>query len=198
VQVAVGPVVTAADIEQAVLQTLQAWVPFYLAEIDDQHDLDRGTTAPPRSWSVRSTDDRWLEEVPPALVVACPGTIGNPERHGDGASYSAWWQVNVGVAVGGATEAGARALAGRHAAAVSLVFGQQPAMGGLCDDAVWLGVRTDVIAEQRDVLATEVAARVRVARVLDTRGNLPRTPPDPPTDLPPDSPVPDQVRVTFP
>ena len=126
-----GSIVLQSDIEAAVRDTLKLWMPFYLADIDEQQERDRGTTSPPRTWDIASDNDtRWLEETPPALLVACAGTVDEPELHGDQASYAATWQVNIGVAVGGATESGARDLAGRHAGAILYTLVQQPDMGG--------------------------------------------------------------------
>lgn len=200
-ELVVGPVVTPADVEEAVRTTMANSIPFYLAEIDLQHSLPRGTTKPPRLYVSRADNERWAEEPPPILVVACPGTVGPPERHGDRASYGAWWQVNVAVTVGGATESGSRALAGRHLAAVTLALSQQTEMGGLTADSRWQGGRVDAVPPQRTLLACEGVAHVYVARVVDSRGLLPRDIPEPtqPTPAPPTIPPTGlRVRVTGP
>lgn len=194
-ELTVGPVVTPVDVEIAVRETFAETMPFYLAEIDEQHGLVRGTTKPPRLYIARNENERWDEETPPVLVVACPGTIGEPVRHGARGTYGAWYQVNIGVTVGGATEQGSRALAGRHLAALMLVIGQQPHMGGLAHDTVWLGGRTDPIAPQRTLMGAETLANVYVRHVLDTRGLIPRDLPDDPTDPAAATPTPTSVRV---
>lgn len=194
-----GPIVLQSDIERAVRDTLKATVPFYLAEIDEQLGLARGTTKPPRTWGIASEDDRWLEETPPALLVVCPGTVDEPVKHGDRGSYGAWWQINIGVTVGGATEEGTRELAARHAGAVQLVLGQQADMGGLAADTVWQGTRSDVVGRERTLMACEVLAYVRIARVFDTRGGLvPRTLPPEPTSPAAPTPTPTGVRIRVP
>lgn len=178
-----GPIVLPYDVEVAVRDTLKRWVPFYLADIDEREGRERGTTRPPRTWDVASDNNtRWLEETPPALLVACPGTFGDPEPHNDEASYGAWWQGSVGIAVGGATVEGSRLLAGRHAAAITYVLAQQGDMGGLAEKTVWLGMRSDVVGRSRDVIACEVPWRLYIRRVVDTRGLIPRDLPEVPTD----------------
>jgi hypothetical protein len=192
-----GPIVLPSDVEIAVRDVMQEWVPYYLGDIDEQSGRERGETAPPRTWDVASENDRWLEETPPALLVVCPGTVDEPDLHGKTGSYGAWWQVNIGVTAGGATEVGSRGLAGRHAGAVLYVLAQQRDMGGLAADVRWRGLRTDVVDRRRKLAACEVLAHVRIARVVDTRGRLPHTVPNPKTD--PHSPDPDvsgtRVRV---
>lgn len=195
-----GPIVLTADVETAVRDTLKTWVPFYLADIDDQQDRPRsgpGATVPPRSWSIASENDRWLEETAPALLVACPGTMDQPERHGAGGSYGAWYQVNIGVTASGATEAGSRDLVSRHAGAVVYTLAQQRTMGGLVEDTEWLGHRADVIDRDRKLAAVEILARVYVGGVVDTRGPLiPRDVPPTPTDPAAPTPTPHTARVT--
>lgn len=178
-----GLIVLPSDVEVAVRDTMRHWLPFYLAEIDEQQDRERGTTTIPRTWDVASDNDtRWLDETPPALLVVCPGTVDDPSLYGDAAAYGAWWQVNIGVTASGATEAGSRALAGRLAGAVTYTIAQQGDMGGLAERSRWRGVRTNVVARQRSVMAAEVLAHVYVRNVVATRGLLPRTRPTDPTD----------------
>lgn len=195
----IGPVVTPPDVEFAVRDTLRDSMPWYLGQVDVDNGLPRASTTPPRSYVTRSENERWAEETPPALVVACPGFANEPQKHGPRGSYGAWFQVNVGVTVGGATEEGTRQLAGRHLAAVLLVLGQQPDMGGLAKDTDIVGATIDTIPPQRTLIGCEVVANVYVARVLDTRGLIPRDLPDPPDPID-QTPVPTglRVRVTAP
>lgn len=187
-EVDIGPIITGGDIEQAMAATLKAWVPFYLARIDEALDLVAGTTQPPLVYGVSSAMHRWAEQVPPALIVVSPGLVGTPEMHGDSGGYTATWQVNIGVTVGGATEDGSRALAHRHAAAVRYVLAQQGSLDGLALATWWVGEQYDVVEARRSLMAAEVLAHVQVGRTVDTRGDLPGIPPVDP--LPPYPPTP--------
>jgi hypothetical protein len=178
-----GPIVLPSDIELATKAILEDWIPFYLADIDEQQGRDRGTTRTPRLYDIASdTDQRWLEEVPPAVLIACPGTTNDPERHNDTASYGAWWQINIAVTAAGATELGSRDLAGRLGGAIVYTLTQQSDLGGLAADARWRGLRLDVIDRGRGIAACEVLGEVYVAQVVQTRGMLPRDLPVVPTN----------------
>lgn len=190
-----GPIVLPTDVAMAVKATLEDWVPYYLGVIDEQHALARGTTKVP-SWTVSTDLDRWLEETPPAGLVVCPGTEGDPEKHGPKAAYGAWFRVNIGVTAGGATEEGSYELGGRLGGAVVYALAQQPDMGGLAMDTRWGGVQI-APTRNRKLMAAELPGLVYVHRIVETRGPLlpPLTPPDPPTGDPAAFPQPSDVRV---
>ncbi|MEH3055500.1 MAG: hypothetical protein PGN13_16100 [Patulibacter minatonensis] len=191
-----GPIVLSTDIERAVRDTLKHWVAFYLADIDEQHDRERGTTVVPRYWSIASESGaKWLEETPPALVVACPGTMDAPVLHGKDAHYGAWWRVNIGVTAKGASEDGARDIASRYAGAVRYVLGQQGTMGGLVERTAWLGEATAEVKRERSLMAAEVSAAVFVSNVMQTRGLLPRVRPTDPKQPAEPTPTPSRVVI---
>lgn len=194
-----GPIVLQSDVEIAVRDTLKEWVPFYLADIDEQQGRQRGTTKAPRLWDIASENaTRWREETPPSLLVVCPGTVDDPKMHGDDAAYGAWFRVSIVVAAAGATEEGSRAVAGRHAGAILYTLAQQGDMGGLAQHTRWLGYGDAPSPRDRSVTEVEVLARVYVARVVSTRGLLPRERPDDPTQPAPHTPTPSAVRVRVP
>lgn len=190
-----GPIVLTSDVATAVKDTLEQWVPYYLSQIDEQLALDPCTTTPPRSYSVGAEMDRWLEETPPAVLVVCPGTAGDPERHGDDASYGAWFRVNIGITAGGATEEGVHDIGGRLGAAVFTTVAQQGDMGGLAQDTRWGGVNV-APTRNRKMVAAECIALVYVRKIVASRGPLlPRTPPAEPCGPADDVPVPSSHRV---
>jgi hypothetical protein len=181
-QPSAGPIVLPTDVALAVKATLEEWVPFYLAEIDEQQGLERCTTKAPGSWNVATDMDRWLEETPPAGLIVCPGTEGAPEKHGPDASYGAWFRVNIGVTAGGATEEGSFDLGGRLGAAVYTTIAQQADIGGLAEDTRWGGMNV-APTRNRKLMAAECIALVHVRHVVATRGPLlPKIAPDPPCD----------------
>lgn len=191
-----GPILLQSDIERAISQMLSDWVPYYLAEVDEQQGLDRGTTEKPRFYDAASDNERrWLEETPPAVLIICPGTTRKPERHGDRACYGAWWQVNIGVTAAGATEQGSRILADRLGGAIMAAMVQQGDMGGLVERTEWLGRRTEM-NRQRPVMTCEIAAECYIRNVVDTRGpQIPTTLPSTPTGPADPLPQPDSTRV---
>lgn len=190
-----GPIVTNRDVEEAARDTLKWWLPYYLGRIDVDHGRAPTATREPRSYNVASEDDRWAEETPPSLIVVSPGTVDDPEVHGEFASYAATWQVNVGVTAGGATEKGSRELASRYAAAVRYVLVQQGDLGGLAQRTRWMGERYDIVARRRALMACEVLAHVRVLRTVDGRGPIPRVRPTNPRDPAAETPTPIEIET---
>lgn len=177
--VSLGPNITGGDVEQVVVETLKEWLPYFLARVDEEHDLDPGTTIEPLSYNVSSHLSRWTEMAPPALVVVSPGLAGDPEIVGEHGSYMATWRISVGVTVGGATEVGSRALAHRYAAAVRNALVKKPVF----DATWWVGEQYDTInPDRRSLIAAEIVFHVQVIRAVDTRGVFPDEPPTDPED----------------
>lgn len=181
-EIDIGPIVLEDDVENAALEVLRAWVPWYLRRVDVHRELDPGTTPAPGWWGVGAELSRWAEEAPPALlVVAADLTLTEP--HGPRASHGGLYQLNVGVTAAGADEAGSRALAYRYAAAVRFALAQQGDLGGLAQHTLVSGSRVQS-PRDRGPVTCEIVSTVRVARVLDTRGVLPSTPQEPPQPTP--------------
>jgi hypothetical protein len=185
-----GDILLTATLERAVCETLKEWMPFYVAHVDEQEELDRGTTAVPRYFDAASDDSRrWMEAPPPAALVVSSGTVENPQRHGDRAAYGAWWQVNVAISAAGATEQGSRAIASRLGGAATALIVQQGDFGGLVEETAWRGTRIDKIGRERPAMIAEIACECWIPNVVATRGPLiPRELPDDPTQ--PAAPIP--------
>jgi hypothetical protein len=193
-----GSVFLPATLERAVCETLREWMPFYLSRVDEQEGLDPGTTHAPRFYDAASDDERrWQEEVPPAVLVISPGTTGDPELHGNKAEYGAWWQVNIAVTAGGATEAGARDLASRLGGAIVFVVAQQGDFGETVTRTKFLGIRIDKLDRERAKMIAEVVCECWIPDMVSTRGPLkPLEAPTDPTDPAPPIPQPDSVSVS--
>lgn len=193
-----GPVFLPSNLERAVCGTLREWLPYYLSVVDEQEGLDPGTTTAPRFYDAASDDEkRWQEETPPAVLVISPGTTGDPERHGNKAEYGAWWQVNIAVTAGGATEAGSRDLASRLGGAITLVVAQQGDFGETVDRTEFKGIRIDKLDRERSKMIAEVVCECWIPSVVSTRGPLkPLEAPSDPTDPAAPIPQPDSVSVS--
>lgn len=135
------------DVAQRVLQTLQAWLLTYLAEVERQEGLEPKTITPPGgeppagSAAIYPADascfrsgldfETWQgDELPLLIVVAQPQ--GDAERIEDG-GYQQWYEVQVGAVCEdpGGLETAAQLLADRYGKAVTGVFAQQGGLGGV-------------------------------------------------------------------
>lgn len=192
-----GSVFLASKLERAVCETLKEWMPYYLTVVDEQEGLEPGTTHPPRFYDAASDDEkRWQEEVPPAVLVISPGTTGDPERHGNQGAYGAWWQLNIAVTAGGATEPGARDLASRLGGAITLVVAQQGDFGETVKETLFRGIRIDKLDRERAKMIAEIACECWIPNIVSTRGPLrPLEAPEVPSDPAAPIPQPDSVSV---
>lgn len=191
-----GRLVSDADVETAVLATLNLWLPTYISEVERQAgNLTVGTLARPRSAQSSFDFENWVEGQLPALVVVCPGTAGSFDRQGAGV-YSAWFEVQTGVLVEDTTEANARRVAQLHQAAVDGVMVQHGTLGGFATDMNLISRQTRLPDVSNRTLAyAESMYHVMVDDIVARPGGPPR--PDVP--LPdPTAPWPDDPTITTP
>lgn len=134
-----GQIVTAAQVEAAVISTLRTYLPHYLAEVERQSGAEPAI-ATPRTYRVWTESDTWPSDQLPAVIVACPGTSDTRRTAG---GYEADWDVRVGVIVRTSDQASTRRLAGIYAAATRAVLVQRPALGGRALATVWTGEEID-------------------------------------------------------
>jgi hypothetical protein len=142
-----GPIFSAHLIEEGLISTLRTWLPSYLADVAAQHGV--GKIAPVKSWGLSSEYERWPEQGLPALIVACPGLRGEPEKTGDG-FYRAIWSAEVSVTISARTGPAARKYAQIYAAAIRGAVLQRRSLGDGARVTTWLDeAYGDVAVEQR-------------------------------------------------
>lgn len=165
-----GAILDGTEVEEAVLETVRLWEATYLREIEEQKGLDPNSLPAFRSRFAVSEDepDRWPEDQLPSLVVACPGTLGEPKSDGEGA-YHATFAVEVGVIVSANEEGATNRLAKRYAAAVRAILVQHSSLGGFARGLDWMGEAYDRVVErpdQRMLRATVLPFSVEVDDVV--------------------------------
>jgi hypothetical protein len=181
-----GRLLSASDIEDALLDRLKFWVDDYLNEIERQHGLEVGSLARPRSWVVSSELEKFAEDQLPAVLVASPGTTEVPFADGHG-RFVASWQIEVGVHIAAATNRHALRLARLHALALRAVSLQQvPEIFMRLD---WMGERYDTLesVSDRTICTAHVLLEAQLADVT-TRNAGPPAEPGWPSDGGPTSP----------
>ena len=75
-----------AQLEEAIIAHISAWMPVYLREIEIQRGWPNDKRLPnARSYTVFSRLDHFDEQQLPAVVVSSPGLAGAPKMEGTGA-----------------------------------------------------------------------------------------------------------------
>lgn len=140
-----GPIVTAKQVEGAVVAMLDEWMPDYLSELERQdEDYAPGEMARPRDIVIASEFERRDEVQLPCIVVISDGLTGKPERKGDG-TYDAEWRIGVAAIVSDVDEAETRSLAQTYATAIRLAMVQHKRLKstlhptGFADWMTWEG-----------------------------------------------------------
>jgi len=137
-----GPFVGPAHVRDAVEATLNLWAATYVGEAVRQ-TVGRNLNPPLTSF------EDWVNEpgitglnptMAPRYVVAVPGTVGDPQRHGDG-TYRAIWQVLVNVWMWGPDYQTTEDYLGYYLVALRMALCQHPSLGGFAESTHWAGER---------------------------------------------------------
>lgn len=192
-----GAMVVDTELGTAVEATLTLWMPTYLAYLDRALAAAGinigGTLSPPGAYVHSSDANHFPEEAPPAVVIAIPGTLGEPRA--DAQNYRAFWDVRISCFVDSNTRANTEALAKYYATAIRAVMVQKPSLGNFAEGTVWRGTQYGIRVsdrEQRTLGSCEVRFSVGVRDVVQRFAG----PPTPITTLPSDWPTAQTVNVT--
>lgn len=118
-----GALVSPWQVEQAVIGTLRAWVPQYIAQVEDQHGLDRGTLPRPPAAECfygGADFDSWAEDLMPAFVVVV--AVDESAERAHSAGYGQSYAVGIGAWAWGEDEDTTRMRAGLLATAAAGAF----------------------------------------------------------------------------
>jgi hypothetical protein len=191
-----GPLVLATDITDGAELTLQTWLPQYLGRVSRK--IGQGSTwlQPPRSYKTSNNPLHWPEDQFPAVVMACPGTIGRPMR--SARLYRAFWELQVVVFVSSKDEPSTDRLAKQYGAAIRAVLTAKADLGGIAAGCEWQGEKYDIRVSdstQRTYGSCSNTFSVDVRDVVQALGGpLVVTPPP---VVPPDWPTADNVTVNL-
>ncbi|MEJ7824906.1 MAG: hypothetical protein WKF48_05730 [Solirubrobacteraceae bacterium] len=175
-----GDVVDVDTIEEALRETLEAWLPAHLAHQERRRGLTAGTLPQPKSWPMISEVDLEPNAQLPAIIIASPGSAPGLTRNQKG-EHRKTWRFEVVVALGDSSEKKVRKLASMYLAAVIGALVQNTTLGdrvlkcinvGPDDHAV--GVTTS--KRRRALYGTAFEVTIRDA-VNDTKGTA-----EPPAD----------------
>jgi hypothetical protein len=184
-----GPIVSAWDVEQAVRDTLKAWIDTFLGEKERQ---SAGRWSPrqiqrPRSWFIQSAFHDIPEQLLPVIHVE---SATKTSRHADGGRVDGQWAMNVQGVVKGRNRQTSREMLGLYEACCSVILEKHGDLGGIASGVTLSGARYDLISPDRDrtLVGFEIPIIVSVDHIADRFGG--------PTA--PDSPAPTPLPVTSP
>jgi len=179
-----GPIFDGSVLTRAVLNTLKAWYPTYIREIEIQRNYATGKIPSPRTYVERWKFDSYPDEQVPIVVAVCPGMAAPPTASGDG-SVSGWWILGVGVIAAANTEENSERMAKIYGAAARVIMEQK----SFLDDS-WefdgLNVMDESyvdipdIEQSRTMRAAQVICQIHVANISNNlAGPAYPDPPDP-------------------
>lgn len=157
-----GRILSEDDVEDAVMRTLQLWMPAELAEVEDQHHLVRGYYQRPQSWVVRNDVEDWPEDMLPRVIVVSVGISDQPTRGGD-RKYTAIFDIGVATIAASNQQDDARRYAYRLGAAARASLIHHQSLNNALDGTV-LGV--DLLGSTNDDLPTEMSRTLWTVRQL--------------------------------
>jgi hypothetical protein len=124
------PIVDGAQLESAVINTLQDWFSVYSREFEVQRGLAKDTFPHPRAWVISEEPEKEGGHQTPSIVVVSPGLNGDPPgAEGDG-QYRAAWMIGVGAFVSANTREATRKLAREYAAIIRAIMLQKQGLDG--------------------------------------------------------------------
>lgn len=175
-----GEITTGTEIKNAVIETLQTWLPTYLQEVEHQLDRPRGDIVAPKVYKKTNTFDTIDVVNIPVCLVVCPGLAGRPAHEGDG-YYRAPFTLGIACIVSARDEESTKEVADIYGAAVrACMLQKRLSVTGLDSDVDWIEESYDDIPEQdsRTLGAAQVIFTVTVYDVVSRIGG-PLAPADP-------------------
>jgi len=133
---AYGPLYGGHSVQEAFYNTLQTWLPSYIAEINRQ--IGATVLYEPYEYRHRPEFRTMPRGVSAAILVDVPNTIGIPQIHGN--TTRANWRVEVMVYVYGTKDwQETQAMTSAYAAAVRAAIIQHRGLGGFAQTTNWEG-----------------------------------------------------------
>lgn len=188
------------DVEFAVRNTIETWLPYMLRVLERRHDLPAGTLRePPHPHSYRGgLDFETWKEVDCPTIIAVVNPTGKTERNSAG--YGQWFEVEIGTIHIEGSEDEARIMAGHFGTAVMAAIAQHGSLGGIA-------TRTELVSasvvefpepDKRRLTRSRTTFNVFVDGLVDDHAgpNTPTPPDSPQYPGDPDSPWPDLPVVT--
>jgi hypothetical protein len=161
-----GPIVTGADVEDAVERTLKEWMQTYLRRMERHISKPPNWLPNPGSYIASSDWDHFPEEQVPAILMICPDA-GRPEMDGK-REYRTTFPIQIGIFVEGQDRRSSERLAKYYGAALRELLTHKGSLGNFAEATCWEGEQYGVhISDrsQRTFGTAEVKLSVEVRQV---------------------------------
>jgi hypothetical protein len=175
-----GPMFSAAAIEDAAEATLKLWFTTYLAEMERLTDREPRSLPTPRAWVKSPREQAYVEDQIPAIIIVAGGTNQTPERAGTGL-YLAWFELAIGIVVSADNRENTLKLSKDYAAVVRTLILQNPSLGDVAQETRWVEDQYDDGGSdgRREYAAAIVSFLVGIPDVADDSAGLSTPPSDP-------------------
>jgi hypothetical protein len=186
-----GPIVTRRQVGVELRDHIFAFFPGYLRDVQRQTgwavdvDADPDLWAPPYIHSQFSWDAdqvvKMAENDLPALILGCPGILGEPQHHGEDSAVEGAFVFGLHSLVSGMDADWTDRLMGEYVAALWALCDQQPEVSANVGSIQVVDVGYDALGQvaSRTLAAGTVTVRVVVEEVLHAAKG-PLAPPDDP------------------
>lgn len=138
-----GNLLNPADLEKAVLATLELWFPTYLREVERQAGWQVDRLTNPVRFTNRNSFDAEAGEPLPKVVCISDGTVGSPIKNGK--QYRAVWNIGIGVATAARSEEEANDNSKAYGTAVRALLLQHQNLDDsiAVQEIIWTGEKYD-------------------------------------------------------
>lgn len=130
-------IVSGAQVEQALITTLQMWMPTYLAEVARQHGKGARELPTVASYTTVVEFDKWPEDQLPACIVVSPGIAEQPSQEAKG-KHRAKWAAELALICSASTQKNSLDLAKMYLAAARAAILQHASLGGFASGLEWI------------------------------------------------------------
>jgi hypothetical protein len=196
-----GATLDGDDVERALLEHLERWMPTYLPDavrikdpdkelwpggVGDPSELGVPAVLPVREFTVKhAAQENWPAEQLPMLLAHSPGFGKPPAYEGDG-RVTGWHLVNLSAIASGADIDDTKRLGRVYASAAMKSIAQNPDLGGFAQNVQWLdlkNMRPPGADRERNIMAVVNVLQIEVAGIFDASSG-----PDAPLEEPGESP----------
>lgn len=131
-----GPIVGGHTVQEAIYNTLEMWLPAYIAEFN--RVLGGPILKTPTVYRLKPDNRQLTPNMDASVFVSCTGTLHPPERHSH--QTRAVWQAQVSLCVNGSMDwQETQAITFAYGAAARTAIAQHESLNGVAETTKWTG-----------------------------------------------------------